>query len=139
MPTVGAELAVRSGSSQLRVDPEFEHAVMVIRGTVRVNGLGLGSTQMLYLRPGRSVITITAESDAKLLLIGGEPFEEKLVMWWNFIARTHEEIAQARADRAAGDERFGTILGHDAQVIPAPEMPRVRLTPRRRRAVCDPR
>ena len=137
-PMVGAELAVRRGSSELRVDPEFEHAVMVIQGAVRVNGLGLGNIQMLYLRPGRSVITIAAESDAKLLLIGGEPFEEKLVMWWNFIGRTHEEIAQARADWAAGDERFGTVSGHDAQVIPAPEMPRVRLTPRRRRAMRDP-
>lgn len=111
---------------------------MVIQGTVRVNGLGLGSTQMLYLRPGRSVITITAESNAKLLLIGGEPFDEELVMWWNFIGRTHEEVAQAGADWAAGNGRFGTVSGHEGQVIPAPEMPRVRLTPRRRRAMGGP-
>jgi len=134
-PMVGAELTVRRGTSDLTVDPEFEHAVMVIDGTARVNSLGLASTQMLYLRPGRSTIQIVAEDDASLLLIGGEPFDEELVMWWNFIGRTHEEIVQARDDWQAGAGRFGTVAGHDGQVIPAPELPHVRLTPRRRRAM----
>lgn len=134
-PMVGAELDVRVGSSVLEVDPAFEHAVMVIEGKVRVNSLGLSRTHMLYMSPGRSRISITAESNSRLLLIGGEPFEEELVMWWNFIGRTHEEIFQARTDWEAGGERFGTVAGHEGQVIPAPEMPRVRLTPRHRRAI----
>jgi len=134
-PMVGAELAVRRGSTELRVDPAFEHALMVIEGDVRVNALALAPTQMLYLRPGRLTISITAESDSKLLLIGGEPFAEELVMWWNFIGRSHDEIAQARADWQAGAARFGTVAGHDGQVIPAPELPHVRLNPRRRREI----
>lgn len=136
-PMVGAELAVRRGTTELRVDPAFEHALMVIEGNVRVNGVRLERTQMLYMRQDRITVSITAESDAKLLLIGGEPFEEELVMWWNFIGRNHDEIAEAREDWQAGAARFGTVAGHDGQVIPAPELPHVRLTPRRRRAVVD--
>ncbi len=134
-PMVGAELSVRKGQAQLEVDPGFEHAVMVIDGKVSINGLGLDRTQMLYMSPGRTRISISARSDARLLLIGGEPFDEELVMWWNFIGRTHEDIAEARGDWASRSDRFGTVAGHDGQFIPAPELPRIRLNPRHRRAV----
>ncbi|MEO6473456.1 MAG: pirin family protein [Aeromicrobium sp.] len=137
-PMVGAELTVRKGSSQLVVDEAFEHAVMILEGNVSVNSLGLSRTQMLYMSPGRTHISITAQTDAKLLLVGGEPFEEELVMWWNFIGRTHDEIAEARADWERGSERFGSVAGHGGQVIPAPNLPNVRLTPRRRRAAGQP-
>ena len=88
---------------------------------------------MLYLRPGREWINLSAEADTRLLLLGGEPFAEELVMWWNFIGRTHEEIVAAREDWEAGSERFGRVDGHDDQPIPAPPMPQVRIKPRRRR------
>ena len=68
---------------------------------------------------------------ARLFLIGGEPFEEELVMWWNFVARSHEEIVEARADWAAG-RRFGEVHGYAGERLPAPEMPIVRLKPRGR-------
>ncbi len=55
-------------------------------------------------------------------------------MWWNFVGRTHEEIAEARDDWERGNARFGVVEGHEGQVIPAPGLPNVRLTPRRRRA-----
>lgn len=138
-PLVGAELRLRPGSSEIAVDPAFEHAVMVIEGNVRVNSRYLAPTEMLYMRRDRLTISFTAESDAKLLLIGGEPFEEDIVMWWNFIGRTHGEIALARADWEAGSARFGTVAGHDGQVIPAPEMPNIRLRPRHRRHLSEPR
>ncbi len=70
-----------------------------------------------------------------VLLIGGEPFTEQLLMWWNFIGRTHEEIVEARNDWEAESERFGYVDGHDGERIPAPPMPNVRLTPRRRRSL----
>jgi hypothetical protein len=53
-------------------------------------------------------------------------------MWWNFIGRTHDEIADARADWEAESERFGFVDGHHGEVIPAPPLPNVRLKPRRR-------
>lgn len=132
-PMVGAELALQRGNSELTVDPAFEHAVMVIEGKVRIGALVLSRTQMLYLKPGRKKINFAAETDARVLLIGGEPFDEELVMWWNFIGRSHDDIAQAREDWEGGAARFGTVPGHNGQVIPAPHLPNVRLTPRRRR------
>lgn len=134
-PMVGAEIALQQGNSELTIDPAFEHAVMVIDGNVRVGSLVLSRTQMIYLKSGRSSIAFAAETDARILLIGGEPFAEDLVMWWNFIGRSHDEIVQARDDWEAGGERFGTVAGHDGQVIPAPPLPNVRLTPRRRRVI----
>jgi hypothetical protein len=65
------------------------------------------------------------------VLLGGEPFAEDLVMWWNFVGRSHEEIVQAREDWAAG-RRFGAVVGCDHAPLPAPDLPTVRLKPRDR-------
>ena len=69
------------------------------------------------------------------MLLGGAPFGEQVLMWWNFVGRTHEEIVAARdawegVDAAA---RFGHVVGHGDERIPAPPLPAVRLTQRRRR------
>lgn len=65
------------------------------------------------------------------MLLGGEPFEEELVMWWNFVGRSQEEITRAREDWMSGD-RFGTVHGYDGPPIPAPALPDVALKPRGR-------
>ncbi len=71
---------------------------------------------------------------ARLILLGGEPFEEEIVMWWNFVGRSHEEIAAFREQYEAGSERFGAVPGYVGAVerIPAPPLPNVRLQPRSR-------
>ncbi len=132
---MGAELTVgASATATVPLQPEFEHAVLAVDGPLRVGGFDLAHRQVRYLEPGRTSIDLVAARDATVLLIGGEPFAESLVMWWNFIGRDHDDIARARADWEQGAGRFGTVEGHDGQLIPAPPMPKVRLTPRRRRA-----
>nr|BFE82499.1 hypothetical protein GCM10020093_051000 [Planobispora longispora] len=74
---------------------------------------------------------VEVAGEARLFLLGGEPFDEPLVMWWNFVGRSHEEIVQARDDWAAG-RRFGTVADCSAAPLPAPEMPTVRLKARDR-------
>ena len=64
-------------------------------------------------------MTVTAEGPARVLLLGGTPFEEDLVMWWNFVGRSHEDIAEARTDWAAG-RRFGPVGGYPGEPLPAP-------------------
>jgi hypothetical protein len=66
------------------------------------------------------------------MLLGGEPFTEPVVMWWNFVGRSHKEIAGFREDWEAGSERFGRVDGYSGRVqrLPAPPMPTVRLRPR---------
>ncbi|MGH3456887.1 pirin family protein [Aeromicrobium sp.] len=133
-PLVGAELTLGAGKpATIPLKAGFEHAVLAVDGTVRVGGFDLAHRQMLHLEPGRSSVDLEVPRDATVLLIGGEPFTEPLVMWWNFIGRTHEDIVQAREDWEQAAERFGQVDGHDGQVIPAPPLPHVRLTPRRRR------
>lgn len=131
-PMVGAELRVRAGVATIPLRPDFEHAILAVDGEVMVGGTEIRHRQMRYLAPGRSEVTLHTPAATTLLLIGGVPFEEELVMWWNFIGRTHEDIVQARRDWEAGSDRFGVVPGHDGETIPAPPMPDLRLKPRRR-------
>jgi len=132
-PLVGVDLTVPPGTSSLSLTPQYEHAVMVIAGAVEVAGKQLTPGPLLYLGTDRDAITVASTEGAHLILLGGEPFEEELVMWWNFIGRSHEEIVQARDEWEAGDGRFGVVSGHDGERIPAPPLPGVKLRPRRRR------
>ena len=89
--------------------------------------------------PGPSTLEIVAgDEPARVVLLGGPPFGEQIVMWWNFVARTHDEIVAFRADWEAGSERFGQVEGYvgrdgrrgaDAR-LPAPALPHATIRPR---------
>ena len=132
-PIVGAEIAVPAGAQvRLPLRPDWEHAIMLVEGEVQVDGHGLAHGDMLYLGDTREGVEVSSGEGALLFLIGGEPFEDEIVMWWNFAGRNHDEIAQARADWEAASDRFGVVDGHDVR-IPAPPLPEVRLLPRSRK------
>jgi len=135
-PIVGAEITVPAGASvRLPLTPEWEYAVVGISGapTVLVDDpVAVPDLGLLHLGVQRSHVEITATTDATVFLLGGEPFEDDIVMWWNFVGRTHEEIAEAREAWEAGTDRFGHVVGHGEERIPAPPLPGVRLTQRRR-------
>ncbi|MBW8484940.1 pirin family protein [Actinomadura parmotrematis] len=133
-PIVGADLALRDGAeARLPLRPEYEYAVLTMSGRTEVDGVPLDPGSMLYLGRGRRELPLRASADSGLVLLGGEPFEEELVMWWNFVGRTHEDIAAARADWMGDGGRFGTVRGYDGAPIPAPALPPTRLKPRGRR------
>ncbi|MFG2330760.1 pirin family protein [Streptomyces sp. NPDC048604] len=131
-PIVGADLALAGGTqTALPVEPDFEYAVLAMSGEARVDGVPVLPGSMLYLGCGRTELPLHAVSDAGLMLLGGEPFDEELVMWWNFIGRSQEEIEQARRDWQGGT-RFGEVKGYDGAPLTAPELPPVPLKPRGR-------
>lgn len=102
-PLAGADLTLTAGTdARLPVDPDFEYAALTISGESEVDGVRLAPGALLYLGCGRSELPLRADSDSSLMLLGGEPFEEKIVMWWNFVGRSQEEIEEARADWTAG-------------------------------------
>jgi redox-sensitive bicupin YhaK (pirin superfamily) len=132
-PLVGAEAVLAAGAgTQLPLRPEFEHAVLTLSGVVGVDDVELAPGPLLYLGSGRSDLALRAHGPSRLLLIGGEPFEEQIVMWWNFVGRSHGEIVGFRTDWASGDERFGQVRGYDGEPLPAPPLPTTPLKPRGR-------
>ncbi len=147
-PLLGAEVHVTAGAVlTLDVDPGFEHGVLLDTGSVEVDGTPLARGELAYLPAGRARIRLRAAGavpsgrsagsvpGARLLLLGGAPFGERILMWWNFVGRTNAEIAEYRAQWqaevggvAAG--RFGVVPGYVGAAIPAPELPNVPLKPR---------
>ncbi|MDM7831134.1 pirin family protein [Cellulomonas edaphi] len=132
---VGADLALEAAAEgRVPLDPTFEHAVLVLEGSARVAGVDVGPGPVLYLGDGRDELDVGTQAGARVLLLGGARFEHDLVMWWNFVGRTHADIAAAREAWSSADhaDRFGEVAGHDGVRIPAPDLPNVRLQPRRR-------
>jgi hypothetical protein len=127
-PIVGADLDLAPGADGLlALQPEFEHAVLVMSGWAAVDGVEVSPGSMLYLGTGRRDLAMRSEPGARLLLLGGEPFDEQIVMWWNFVARTNEEILEARELWAHGSA-FGSVA--DAgPALAAPPPPVGRLKP----------
>lgn len=132
-PIVGAEIRIPAGARlHLPLRSGWEHGLMLVEGDAVVATHGMSSNDMLYLGDSRDSVEVSSAQGALLFLIGGEPFEDEIVMWWNFAGRTHEEIVEARTGWEAASARFGVVEGHDVR-IPAPPLPDVRLMPRGRR------
>jgi redox-sensitive bicupin YhaK (pirin superfamily) len=108
-PLVGADLALRPGVTSWPLRTDFEHALVVLDGEVAVGESVVRPGQLGYLGLGRDSIDLAVLAPTRLLLLGGVPFAEKIVMWWNFVARTKEELARARTQWATYDERFGEV------------------------------
>jgi len=139
-PLLGAELLLEPGTSlELDVDETFEHGVLVDTGVLGVAGHETKQHELAYLPPGSQRLTVEAVTDARLLLLGGPPFGEPIVMWWNFVGRSHEEVvsfrdawqAQLPGGAAYVDGRFGIPVGNEMAPIPAPALPNARLKQRR--------
>ncbi|MEV0804588.1 pirin family protein [Kribbella sp. NPDC050281] len=138
-PLVGADVTVEPGRTlTLPLTPSNEYAVLIVDGSLTVGDLTPGFGEMVYLGAGReSVNVVASDNGVRFLLLGGEPFEEQLVMWWNFIGRSHEEIVAARdawqaAIGAGGNDRFLMVPGYDGDPLPAPALPAIALKPRPR-------
>ncbi|MGW4840278.1 pirin family protein [Streptomyces globisporus] len=133
-PLLGAELILEPGASlTLGVDATFEHGLLVDEGDIELNGTALSPAQLGFLRPGIGSLTLrnTSPARARAVLLGGPPFEEEIVMWWNFIGRNHDDIVRARRDWEEQSERFGAVEGYAGERLPAPELPNATLAPRR--------
>jgi redox-sensitive bicupin YhaK (pirin superfamily) len=131
-PLLAAELLYAGPAShRLPADPSFEYGMLVMSGTATVASTTLQPGSLLYLGAGRDEIAVQAPGPARLFLLGGTPFEQPLVMWWNFVGRSHQEVLHAREDWTAG-RRFGTVPGCAADPLPAPTMPTVTLKARDR-------
>ncbi|MBE7701555.1 pirin family protein [Oerskovia sp. Sa1BUA8] len=121
-PLVGAQVDLPAGASvELAVDPGFEHALLVDTGAASFEGVPVPVASLGYVEPGRSVLTVSAgASPVRAVLIGGEPFAEEIVMWWNFVGRSHDDVAAARADWMAQVEVSAAAQEDEAAAAPVP-------------------
>ncbi len=123
----GASVAIVAGGRDvIALEPDFEYAALVLSGSVTIEGAPLTVGTMLYLGTGRASLDFTSDGGAEFLLLGGVPFGEEIVMWWNFVARSDEEIVAAR-DRWS-DAGFGEVAGA-GEPLKAPPLPPGRLKP----------
>ena len=123
---VGAEVQIHSGEAvESAVNGDYEYAVFLLDGNCDVNGRRLEPRILYYLRPGRSEIRFSSDAGGRLLFIGGAVFPEPIVMWWNFVARTPEEIAEAKADWDQHSSRFGEVKAYKGSRLVAPELGRL--------------
>jgi redox-sensitive bicupin YhaK (pirin superfamily) len=147
-PLVGAELLLEPGTAlALDVDPAFEHGVLVDTGVLDVAGAEVKQHELAYVPVGTDRLELTVyDAPVRLLLLGGAPFGEAIVMWWNFVGRSHEEIVGFRREwqeqvtvdgavvsdsRRMSAGRFGIVPDDHLPPIPAPPLPNGRLKERR--------
>ncbi|MGS0683975.1 pirin family protein [Nakamurella sp. GG22] len=143
-PLLGAELVLQPGVSvDLPLETAHEHGVLVDTGDVTVGDTPAGRASLAYLPPGtRSLVLRAGSTPSRVVLLGGLPLDEEILMWWNFIGRSHEEVVEYRrqwqaeigdfaADRPPSTV-FGRVADYPGNPLPAPEMPGIRLRPRPR-------
>lgn len=134
-PLVAAQLDLPAGgSATVPLNSSFEHGILVDAGEIDIDGDAVPRNALAYLPPGRDSVRIDAGDDvdgeaARLILIGGEPFGESIVMWWNFVGRSHDDIVRYREAWQGLDNRFG-IIDDPVPRLPAPLLPNVTLQPR---------
>jgi redox-sensitive bicupin YhaK (pirin superfamily) len=135
-PLLGAELRLRAGTSlRVPVDPAYEHGILLDSGALTVGDEALKADELGYLPPGGGSIELSAAEDALLLLLGGPPFGEQIVMWWNFVGRDHDEVAAFRDQwqhlvDTGSDDRFSLPPDDPRPPLPAPPLPNARLVRR---------
>jgi hypothetical protein len=116
----GIELELHGPVTTVPLEPLYEHGLVVLTGTLSVEGRVLAPGELAYLSPGRDECSLATSEPTRALLFGGIPFKETVLMWWNFVARSEDEITAAYRDWAVADPRFGYI---------ASTLPRVEVGP----------
>ena len=121
-PLLGLDVATRgSAKTTVPLDPTFEHAVLTLEGAPSLNGERLEPGTLLYLGTGRASLDLASPGASRMPLIGGTPFGEEILLWWNFVARTPAEMEAATRDWTEG-RRFGQVHGASGKPLIAPDL-----------------
>jgi quercetin 2,3-dioxygenase len=123
-PLVGLDVQMTPDSPlQVPLDPRFEYGAMVMQGSLMVSSEELVPGTLLYLGCGRESLTLRSDAGARAVILGGRPFDEPVLMWWNFVARTKAEVLQACHDWNTAANYLGEVKGYDGERLIAPLPP----------------
>ncbi len=123
-PLVGLDIrSTANAATDLPLDPAFEYGVIALSGSARIDAESLAVGTFLYLGRGRRAIALATAAPARIVLLGGVPFGEEIIMWWNFVGRDRAELTRACNEWNAGQGPFGEVLGYDGARLQAPLPP----------------
>lgn len=114
-PTVYVDYEMEAGAV-FSVPPAVERAIYVLRGAVQIGDVAVATHTMAVLNPEADCV-VNATSDARIVLVGGDPVGERL-LFWNFVASSQDKIDQAKQDWKDG--KFDAVPGDD-EFIPLPD------------------
>lgn len=109
---VGVDLDIHQGTATLPLRRDGEHALVVLTGAGTVDGVAVTPGQLTYLAPGRDELTVATAGPIRAMLVGGVPWDEPVLMWWNYVARTRDEIIDAHTQWTERSDRFGHVDSH---------------------------
>ena len=122
---IGADVTVHPGEVvSFDLQPECEHALFLLEGDCAFEHEPVEAGMLVDLGQHRTAASFTSREGGRVLLIGGPPFPEEILMWWNFVARTPDEIAGARADWEA-NRHFGEVTAYPGPRLDAPDLGRL--------------
>src|SRR5690606_31380500 len=101
---------------------DYEYAIVVLEGAVGIDDQVVTPGHLGYLGQHRDELPLSTRENTRLILLGGIPFESPVIMWWNFVGRTREEIDAATDSWQNDDGRFGSVASQ-LERIPAPPTP----------------
>ena len=132
LPLMGAELRFDAQTdTRIPLSTQFEHGFMLASGELTVNDEQIPTSGLYFVPAGADSVQLSASAGSIVLMLGGQPFGEKILMWWNFIGRTQADITKARDEWNAGDQhRFPAFADQIGDRIPAPDLPTVTLQAR---------
>ena len=116
--TIYAEIVLAPGGS-IPIDAEAdERAVMLVGGEAELDGVALEPYLLNVLAPGEAM-KLSSANGGRVMLMGGEAFATKRIVWWNFVSSSPDRIAQPAEDWRAG--KFPKVPGDEVEFIPLPE------------------
>jgi len=117
-PLFFADVALSSGSTLPVPQEHPECAAYVIEGALDYGEERVAAGSMLILGRGAG-IAVRADSNCRLVLLGGPPLDGERHIWWNFVSSSKVRLEQAKRDWIAG--RFPKVPGDEEEFVALPE------------------
>lgn len=129
-PLVAVDMeASQPTSATLALRPDFEYGVLCLYGDLQVNGQTAAANELIYLPKGGSAVDVQCGANSRFILLGGEPYEGGVLIWWNFVGQNQEEIEGFLANWNQGIG-FGEPVASPLPPLTAPTLDGVQLRQR---------